>query len=200
MMSAQGFGDLTLLLAIPVLGAAALLFLPRRQSAGLFAVALIASAIAFLWSLKIFERFDGGNGEMQLIERVAWMPAIGIQYLVGIDGISIFLVLLTTFLMPLALLASWSVRDKVKEYLIFMLLLETGMLGAFVALDLVLFYVFLGSHAGADVFFDRRVGRHAAHLRGAEIRSLHHGRQLAHVGGDHLSRHAPCSGDASADI
>jgi len=142
MMSAQGFGDLTLLLAIPVLGAAALLFLPRRQSAGLFAVALIASAIAFLWSLKIFERFDGGNGEMQLIERVAWMPAIGIQYLVGIDGISIFLVLLTTFLMPLALLASWSVRDKVKEYLIFMLLLETGMLGAFLALDLVLFYVF----------------------------------------------------------
>ena len=142
MMSAQGFGDLTLLLAIPVLGAAALLFLPRRHSAGLFTVALIASAIAFLWSLKIFNRFDGSNGEMQLVERVAWMPAFGIQYLVGIDGISIFLVLLTTFLMPLALLASWSVRDKVKEYLIFMLLLETGMLGAFLALDLVLFYVF----------------------------------------------------------
>ena len=70
------------------------------------------------------------------------MPAFGIEYIVGIDGISLFLVLLTTLLMPLAILASWSVQDKVKEYLIFMLLLETGMLGAFVALDLLLFYVF----------------------------------------------------------
>jgi NADH-quinone oxidoreductase subunit M len=142
MMSAQGFGDLTLLLAIPVIGAVVLLCLPRRQSAGLFTAALTVSAIAFLWSLKIFGRFDGSNGAMQLVERVAWMPAVGIQYIVGVDGISIFLVLLTTFLMPLALLASWSVHDKLKEYLIFMLLLETGMLGAFLALDLVLFYVF----------------------------------------------------------
>ncbi|MGZ8443890.1 MAG: NADH-quinone oxidoreductase subunit M [Candidatus Binatia bacterium] len=142
MISAQGFGDLTLLLAIPVIGAALLVFLPRRQSAGLFSVALLAGAAAFLWSLKILVRFDGTNGEMQMVERVAWMPAFGIQYILGIDGISIFLVLLTTFLMPLALLASWSVRDKLKEYLIFMLLLETGMLGAFLALDLVLFYVF----------------------------------------------------------
>ncbi|MDP9130031.1 MAG: Fe-S-binding domain-containing protein, partial [Candidatus Binatota bacterium] len=122
MMSAQGFADLTLLLAIPVIGAAVLVFLPRRQSAGLFSIALLASTAAFLWSLKILARFDGTNGEMQLVERVAWMPAFGIQYILGIDGISIFLVLLTTFLMPLALLASWSVRDKVKEYLIFMLL------------------------------------------------------------------------------
>ena len=142
MISAQGFGDLTVLLAIPVIGAAALLFLPRRHPGGMFTVALSASALAFAWSLKIFERFDGSNGAMQMVERVAWMPAVGIQYCVGIDGISIFLVLLTTFLMPLALLASWSVRDKIKEYLIFMLLLETGMLGAFLALDLVLFYVF----------------------------------------------------------
>ena len=86
--------------------------------------------------------FDGTSGEMQMIERIPWMPAFGIEYIVGIDGISIFLVLLTTLLMPIAILASWSVKDKVKEYLIFMLLLETGMLGAFVALDLFLFYVF----------------------------------------------------------
>ena len=142
MISAQGFGDLTVLLAIPVVGAAALLFMPRRNSAGMFTVALIASAMAFVWSIRIFARFDGTSGEMQMVERVAWMPAVGIQYIVGIDGISIFLVLLTTFLMPLALLASWSVSDKLKEYMIFMLLLETGMLGAFLALDLVLFYVF----------------------------------------------------------
>jgi len=141
-MTATGFGDLTLLLAIPVLGAALLLFLPRRQSSALFAVALCASVGDFLWSLNLFNLFDESNGEMQFVERAAWMPNFGIQYILGIDGISLFLVLLTTLLMPLAILASWPVKDKVKEYLIFMLLLETGMLGAFVALDLFLFYVF----------------------------------------------------------
>ncbi|HLN85271.1 MAG TPA: hypothetical protein VK200_02390, partial [Candidatus Limnocylindrales bacterium] len=119
-MTATGFGDLTLLLAIPVLGAALLLFLPRRHSAALFSVALCTSAGDFLWSLRIFNLFDASNGDMQLVERVAWLPNFGIQYLLGIDGISLFLVLLTTFLMPLAILASWPVKDKVKEYLIFM--------------------------------------------------------------------------------
>ena len=141
-MAAQGFGILTILLAIPVIGAALLLFLPRRQIGTLFAVALMAAGAEFLWSLEVFNLFDAKNGAMQLIERVPWMPSFGIQYIVGIDGISLFLVLLTTFLMPLAILASWAVRDRVKEYLIFMLLLETGMLGAFLALDLFLFYVF----------------------------------------------------------
>ena len=135
-------GHLSILLAIPVLGAGLLLFAPRRQTPTLFALALCASGLDFLWSVKIFALFDGANGEMQLVERVPWMPAFGISYIVGIDGISIFLVLLTTLLMPIAILASWSVHDKVKEYLVFMLLLETGMLGAFVALDLFLFYVF----------------------------------------------------------
>jgi NADH-quinone oxidoreductase subunit M len=79
---------------------------------------------------------------MQFLERIPWMPSFGIEYIVGVDGISLFLVLLTTLLMPIAILASWSVQDRVKEYLVFMLLLETGMLGAFVALDLFLFYVF----------------------------------------------------------
>jgi len=141
-MAAHGFGALTILLAIPAIGAVLLLFVPRRQTGALFVAGLLAAGGEFLWSLEVFRRFDAGNGAMQLIERVPWMPGFGIQYIVGIDGISIFLVLLTTLLMPLAILASWTVRDRVKEYLIFMLLLETGMLGAFVALDLFLFYVF----------------------------------------------------------
>jgi NADH-quinone oxidoreductase subunit M len=127
---------------IPLVGVALLLLVPRRRVGALFFVTLLASVLGFAWSLKIFAVFDGTKGEMQLIERFAWMPAFGIEYIVGIDGISLFLVLLTTFLMPLAILASWPVKDKIKEYLILMLLLETGMLGAFVALDLVLFYVF----------------------------------------------------------
>ena len=141
-MSALAIGNLTLLLAIPVIGAVLIALLPRRSAQALFSAALIASGINFLWSIKILSGFDGGSGAMQFLERIPWMPSFGIEYIVGIDGISLFLVLLTTLLMPIAILASWSVQDRVKEYLVFMLLLETGMLGAFVALDLFLFYVF----------------------------------------------------------
>ena len=130
------------MLAVPVIGAAVLMLIPRRNTQGLFACALVFTSLVFLWSLNILFQFDGTQGEMQFVERVPWIRFYGIQYLVGIDGISLFLVLLTTFLMPLAILASWSVKDRIKEYLFFMLVLETGMLGAFVALDLFLFYVF----------------------------------------------------------
>jgi NADH-quinone oxidoreductase subunit M len=142
MMSALAIGNLTLLLAIPVMGAALLALLPRRDRGALFAVALIASGINFLLSVRVLSGFDANSGEMQFLERIPWIPSFGIEYIVGIDGISLFLVLLTTLLMPIAILASWSVQDRVKEYLVFMLLLETGMLGAFIALDLFLFYVF----------------------------------------------------------
>jgi NADH-quinone oxidoreductase subunit M len=141
-MSVFSIGDLSALLAIPVLGAAVLLLIPRDQRQSLFLISLVFSFAAFVWSMRIFNQFDGSRGEMQFLESYTWMPAYGIDYVVGIDGISLFLVLLTTLLMPIAILASWSVKDKIKEYLFFMLVLETGMLGAFVALDLVLFYVF----------------------------------------------------------
>src|SRR5215467_9633745 len=141
-MAAFALGNLSLLLAIPVIGALILVLIPRQKSKTQFTCALFFTALTFLWSLNILHRFDGAQGEMQLVERVPWMRFYGIEYFVGIDGISLFLILLTTLLMPIAILASWSVKDKVKEYLFFMLILETGMLGAFVALDLFLFYVF----------------------------------------------------------
>jgi NADH-quinone oxidoreductase subunit M len=135
-------GDLSFLLIVPVAGAVALTLIPKQQKHALFGLALVATLITFLVSLKIFNLFQAGRGEMQLVERLPWIRSLGVEYHVGIDGISLFLVLLTTLLMPLATLASWPVKDRVKEYLVFMLLLETGMLGAFVALDLFLFYVF----------------------------------------------------------
>jgi NADH-quinone oxidoreductase subunit M len=135
-------GDISLLLLLPLMGALVLLLVPRQQRQTLLTLALLASIAAFVWSLRLFQAFDPGAGEMQFVERIPWMPAFGIGYIVGIDGISLFLVLLTTFLMPLAIVASWTVQDRIKEYLFFMLVLETGMLGAFVALDLFLFYVF----------------------------------------------------------
>ena len=141
-MTALAIGDLSFLLIAPVAGAVALTVVPKQQRHALFALALLASFVTFLVSLKILHVFVPGQGEMQFVERIPWVRGFGIDYHVGIDGISLFLVLLTTLLMPLAILASWSVKDRVKEYLVFMLLLETGMLGAFVALDLFLFYVF----------------------------------------------------------
>ena len=135
-------GDISLLLLLPLIGALVLLLVPRQQRQTLLTLALLSSTAAFTWSLRLFQAFDPGAGEMQFVERIPWMPAFGIGYIVGIDGISLFLVLLTTFLMPLAIVASWTVQDRIKEYLFFMLVLETGMLGAFVALDLFLFYVF----------------------------------------------------------
>ena len=135
-------GDISLLLLLPLTGALVLLLVPRQQRQILFTLALLASIAAFVWSLRLFQAFDAGPGQMQFVEKIPWMPAFGIGYIVGIDGISLFLVLLTTFLMPLAIAASWTVQDRIKEYLFFMLVLETGMLGAFVALDLFLFYVF----------------------------------------------------------
>jgi NADH-quinone oxidoreductase subunit M len=135
-------GDISLLLLLPLIGALVLLMVPRQQRQTLFTLALLSSIAAFVWSLRLFQAFDPAAGEMQFVERIPWMPAFGIGYIVGLDGISLFLVLLTTFLMPLAIVASWTVQDRIKEYLFFMLVLETGMLGAFVALDLFLFYVF----------------------------------------------------------
>ena len=134
--------DLSLLVFLPTLGALALLFIPRRQNFALFKAALGVSLLAFFESLWILYRFDPGVAEMQLVERLRWIPAYGIEYAVGIDGLSLFLVLLTAFLTPIAILASWTITAKIKEYLFFMLLLETGMLGALVAVDLFLFYVF----------------------------------------------------------
>src|SRR5262249_39460922 len=86
---------------------------------------------------------DAGPAEDQFVEQRAWLPAFGLSYPPGVDGISLLLVLLTTFLMPLTLLSAWhAIESRWKEFAITMLLLETGMLGVFVALDLFLFYVF----------------------------------------------------------
>ena len=135
-------GILSLLVFLPALGALALLFIPREKPQALFSAALAFTSIVFLLSLPLLGAFDPGRAEMQFVERLPWIPAYGVEYLLGIDGLSLFLVLLTTFFGPIVILASWTVTERVKEYLFFMLVLETGMLGAFVALDLFLFYVF----------------------------------------------------------
>jgi NADH-quinone oxidoreductase subunit M len=106
-------------------------------------IALASSILTFLLSLRLFAVFDPLETGFQLVEHVPWIPEYGIHYFVGVDGISLLLVLLTTFLMPVVLLASWNdISKSLRNYLFFMLSLETGMLGAFVSLNLFQFYVF----------------------------------------------------------
>jgi len=103
-------------------------------------VALAATTASFLASLAMFADFDGANTGFQMVEERAWI--FGLTYKVGVDGISVLFVLLTTFLMPITILSCWSVTTRVKEYMIAFLVLETLMLGVFISLDLVLFYLF----------------------------------------------------------
>ncbi|KMK67082.1 NADH-quinone oxidoreductase subunit M [Puniceibacterium sp. IMCC21224] len=103
-------------------------------------LALIATSATFLISLFILAQFDRTNTGFQMVEQGDWL--LGTQYKMGVDGISILFVMLTTFMMPLVIAASWDVNSRVKEYMIAFLLLETLMLGVFMALDLVLFYLF----------------------------------------------------------
>ena len=106
-------------------------------------LALVTSLVTFAATLLLWWRFDPSSAAFQFEERHAWIPAFGIQYYVGVDGISLLLIVLTGFLTPLALLSSWqSVHRNVKAFSFFLLALETAMLGVFVSIDLFLFYVF----------------------------------------------------------
>jgi NADH-quinone oxidoreductase subunit M len=137
---------LTASVALPLAGALVLLVVPNRDGARdafMRWAALAISLAVFAVTLLMWARFDAASPEFQLVERYAWIPAFGIDYYVGIDGISLLLVVLTGFLTPIALLSSWaSVERKVKEFSIFILVLEAAMIGVFIALDLFLFYVF----------------------------------------------------------
>ena len=137
---------LTLSWTLPLAGAILLAFVRNadgKKDAMIRWVALAASLVVFAVTLLVWVRFDPASAEFQFVERVAWIPAFGIDYYIGIDGISLLLVVLTGFLTPIALLSSWEgVDKKVKEFSIFILLLEAAMIGVFVALDLFLFYVF----------------------------------------------------------
>lgn len=105
--------------------------------------ALWTSGAVFILSIFILLAFDKDNADFQFVEKVEWLPSLGVSYTLGLDGISLFFVILSTFLTPICILASWkAVTTRVKEYMIAFLVLETLMIGTFCALDLFLFYIF----------------------------------------------------------
>src|SRR5574338_920194 len=136
---------LTLLTFFPLLGMLALLFIPSDRKDLLRWTALGTSLVTFLISLWVLSMFKASNPDLQLVARYDWITVAGwnIQYHLGVDGLSILLVLLTTFLTPLSILSTWrAVDERVKDFMLFFLLLEIGMTGVFLAQDLFLFYIF----------------------------------------------------------
>ena len=141
----MSFPILTTLVALPIAGALLLLVVGRDEQQAPLArrIALVVSILVFAETLLLWSRFNGASADFQFVERYEWIPAFGISYFVGVDGISLFLLVLTGFLTPLAFLGSWeSVHHKTRAFCIVVLLLESAMIGVFVSLDLFLFYVF----------------------------------------------------------
>jgi NADH-quinone oxidoreductase subunit M len=131
---------LSLVIFLPLLGAA-LLFAVREGAVRV--TALVVTVVTFLLSLPLWLHFDPHQAQMQFAERADWISVPPISYSVGLDGISLPLVIMTTFLMPLCVLASWrSIETRIREFMACLLLMETAMVGVFAALDFVLFYVF----------------------------------------------------------
>ncbi len=136
---------LNLVTFFPLLGVLIIVLTPKDRKDAIRWTALLASLGTFVISLGMLTNFDAGNPDLQMVVRAPWIQVAGwnIEYHLGVDGLSLLLVLLTTFLMPITILSTWTaVEERLKEFMAFFLLLEVGMVGVFLALDLFLFYIF----------------------------------------------------------
>ena len=136
---------LTLVTFLPLVGILILLFLKEEQKNAARWVALVTSLVTFGVSVAVLVQFNPKDPELQMLVNVPWIQVAGwnITYALGVDGLSILLLLLTTLLTPISILSTWTaVQDRVKDFMIFFLLLEIGMVGVFLAQDLFLFYIF----------------------------------------------------------
>ena len=143
MSNAANFPLLSLILLTPLVGAVILLFINKESQNLIRWIANIFVGLGFLVSLPLWFWYDTGDAGWQFVEQANWIPSIGAQYFLGVDGFSALLILLTTLMGVIAVLSSWTaITMRVKEYYIFLLALQTGMLGAFMALDFLLFFLF----------------------------------------------------------
>src|ERR1044071_6238705 len=134
---------LSIILFVPLAGLAVLLLIPGRSKDLIRVWANLVTFAGFMISLPLASRFHSGAAGFQMVESADWIPSLGVKYLIGVDGISLLLVLLTTLMGFIATLSSWSaIEDRVKEYYAMFLLLQTGMIVVFLSLDFFLFYVF----------------------------------------------------------
>ena len=143
MNNAADFPLLSLILFTPLVGVGVLLFVNRQRENLIKWIANIFAGLGFLVSLPLWFWYDSEDASWQFVEQADWIPSIGAQYFLAVDGFSTLLILLTTLMGVIAVLSSWTaITMRVKEYYIFLLALQTGMLGAFMALDFLLFFLF----------------------------------------------------------
>jgi NADH-quinone oxidoreductase subunit M len=139
----MNFPILTVITFVPVIGAIVGLLIPKEQEKTIKWYSVAVSLIPLVLSIILWVTYDNAAGGMQFVEKVPWIPTLGVTYHVGVDGISVPMIFLTALLTTLSLFYSaYTIHTRVKEYFLLFLLLETGMFGVFVALDFVLFYVF----------------------------------------------------------
>lgn len=134
---------LSILIILPLIGAVTLFIVPRQRVDLLRLFTLALTVLVFILSVPLFINFDNSSAHFQFVEKREWLPSLGASFHVGVDGISLLMTLLTTLLTPLVILSSWTgIRDRIKEYMMVFLFLESAMIGVFVSLDLLLFYIF----------------------------------------------------------
>ena len=140
-MNTSGFPILSVLIFLPLAGAAIVPLLGSEKQAKIWT--LLITLVNGALSLPLFCDFSLASAQYQFAEHHSWIASFNINYTLGVDGISLLLVLMTTLIMPLCVLGSWKyIQSRVKEFMICLLIMETSMLGVFMALDLVLFYIF----------------------------------------------------------
>src|SRR3989441_12291881 len=134
---------LSIILFTPLAGALVLLLVDKQNENAMRWIANIVAFVGFLISVPLWFWYNPQGPEFQFVERAPWIPSIGAEYFLGVDGLSVLLILLTTLMGSIAVLSSWTaITDRVKEFYIFLLVLQTGMLGAFMSLDFLLFFLF----------------------------------------------------------
>src|SRR5947207_1828732 len=134
---------LSIILFTPLVGAFVLLLVSKENENAIRWIANVVAFLGFVVSVPLWFWFDPRGADFQLIDRATWIPSVGAEYFLGVDGMSTLLILLTTLMGFIAILSSWTaITERVKEYYIFLLVLQTGMLGAFMSLDFLLFFLF----------------------------------------------------------
>ena len=133
---------LSWLIWLPIIGMVVIVLIPRNQEDIIKKVAAVFTGVQFLFSIVLWKQFDQANGSMQFMERADWIPSFNISYILGVDGLSLPMVILTALLCFIGVFVSWNNTKAVKGYFALYLLLDTGMIGVFLSLDFFLFYIF----------------------------------------------------------
>ena len=133
---------LSLLIWLPILGAIVVVFIPRDKENIIRYASVVFTGLQFIVAIQLWRQFEPGNGSMQFMERLDWIPSLNISYILGVDGLSLPMVMLTAMLFFIGVFVSWNINKAVKGYFALFLLLNTGVMGVFLSLDFFLFYIF----------------------------------------------------------